>query len=357
LGHGEKGSLVDEARSSTSSTEPFTAAQVAPRLHHVPSRAAVIYFAFGVCWIFFTDRILMWMQLSPERIAQVQTAKGWLFVVGSAALLYALLRRYQRQDEQVLQELVDSQTQIQRMNIDLEARVTERTRQLEAANRELEAFAYAVSHDLRAPLRSLSGFSQILRESPNTGLDEKSLHYLQRIHESSVRMSSLIEDLLKLSRITRAEFSIREGNLAQIANDAAAAIRERQPERHVQLDITPDMPVTGDLRLLRIAMDNLLDNAWKYSALADRPRIEVGTQQQDGEVVYFVRDNGVGFDMQYASKLFAPFQRLHSDVQFPGTGIGLVTVQRIIARHGGRIWVEAAMNAGATFYFTLGRQE
>jgi light-regulated signal transduction histidine kinase (bacteriophytochrome) len=195
-----------------------------------------------------------------------------------------------------------------------------------------------------------------LRESADTGLDEKSLHYLQRIHESSQRMSILIEDLLKLSRITRAEFSVREGNLAQIASDAAAAIRERQPERHVELEIAPDMPITGDLRLLRIAMDNLLDNAWKYSALADRPHIEVGTETQDGETVYFVRDNGVGFDMQYAGKLFAPFQRLHSDVQFPGTGIGLVTVQRIIARHGGRIWVEAALNAGATFYFTLGRQ-
>lgn len=348
---------MDEARSSTSRTDPSSAAQSVPRLHHVPSRAALIYFIFGLCWIFFTDRILMWMQLTPERIAQVQTAKGWLFVVGSAVLLYALLRRYQRQDEQVLHELVDSQNEIQRMNAELEARVTERTRQLEAANRELEAFAYAVSHDLRAPLRSLSGFSQILRESANTGLDEKSLHYLQRIHESSQRMSSLIEDLLKLSRITRAEFSAREGNLAQIASDAAAAIRERQPDRHVELRITPDLPVSGDLRLLRIAMDNLLDNAWKYSALADRPCIEIGTQQRDGEMVYFVRDNGVGFDMQYASKLFAPFQRLHSDVQFPGTGIGLVTVQRIIARHGGRIWAEAALNSGATFYFTLGRHD
>ena len=345
---------MDEARSSTSRTEPFPAAENAPRLHHVPSLAGFFYLVFGVCWIFFTDRILIWMQLPPERIAQLQTFKGWFFVLCSAALLYTLLRRYQRQDEEVLNALIDSQTEIQRMNADLEARVAERTRQLEAANRELEAFAYAVSHDLRAPLRSLSGFSQILRESASTELDEKSLHYLGRIHESSQRMSSLIEDLLKLSRITRAEFSVREGNLAQIANDAAAAIRERQPERHVELKVAPDMPIIGDLRLLRIAMDNLLDNAWKYSALTDRPCIEVGSENRNGETAYFVRDNGVGFDMQYAGKLFAPFQRLHSDAQFQGTGIGLVTVQRIIARHGGRIWVEAALNAGATFYFTLG---
>jgi light-regulated signal transduction histidine kinase (bacteriophytochrome) len=335
-------------------TEPIGVSGNTGRLQHVPSRAALIYVVFGVCWIFFTDRIFEWMQLSPERIAQLQTAKGWLFVIGSAVLLYVLLRRYQKQDEQVLRALMASQEEVQRMNADLEARVAERTQQLEAANRELESFAYAVSHDLRAPLRSMSGFSQILRESSTAGLDDKSRHYLQRIHESSQRMSSLIEDLLGLSRITRAEFTASEGDLAQISADAAAAIRERYPERAVVLNIAPTMPITGDLRLLRIAMDNLLENAWKYTAHTHEARIEVGVQEQDNGRVYHVRDNGVGFDMQYAGKLFAPFQRLHTEAEFPGTGIGLVTVQRIVARHGGRVWADAKQDEGATFYFTLG---
>ncbi len=343
---------MNDSRGSSGTLLPVPAETVT-RLHHVPSRAALVYLAFGVCWIFFTDRILIWLHVPPERIIHLQTAKGWLFVVGSSALLYGLLRRYQQQDERVLHALVDSQAEIQRMNADLEARVAERTEQLESANRELESFAYAVSHDLRAPLRSMSGFSQILRESAPAGLDDKSLHYLQRIQESSQRMSSLIEDLLSLSRITRSEFTARPGDLAQIANEAAAAIRERHPDRVVQLQIAPSMPINGDIRLLRIAMDNLLDNAWKYTAHAHPAKIEVGVQERDGAAVYYVRDNGVGFDMQYADKLFAPFQRLHAESQFPGTGIGLVTVQRIVARHGGRIWVEAVPNEGAMFQFTL----
>jgi light-regulated signal transduction histidine kinase (bacteriophytochrome) len=346
---------VNDTRTPPLRTEPITSAAPALRLHHVPSRAALIYLAFGVCWIFLTDRILTGMQLPFERIAQLQTAKGWLFILGSSVLLFGLLRRYQKQDEQVLQALVASQAEIQRMNADLEARVTERTQQLEAANRELESFAYAVSHDLRAPLRSLSGFSQILRESSTGELDDKARHYLQRIHESSLRMSSLIEDLLGLSRITRSEFLLRDGNLSQIAADSAATIRERHPQRAVAIKIAPDMPLAGDLRLLRVAMDNLIDNAFKYTAHTDLAEIEIGVQASEGGPVYYVRDNGVGFDMQYAGKLFAPFQRLHSEAQFPGTGIGLVTVQRILARHGGRIWVEAKPNEGATFYFTLTR--
>jgi light-regulated signal transduction histidine kinase (bacteriophytochrome) len=202
-------------------------------------------------------------------------------------------------------------------------------------------------------LRSLSGFSQILRESSPAGLDEKSKHYLQRIHESSQRMSNLIEDLLGLSRISRSELHSRPIDLSQLAADAAAAVRERYPDRVVTLDVAAGMNAQGDTRLLRIALENLLDNAWKYTAHSNPARVSVGVQQSAGGPVYFVRDNGVGFDMQYAGKLFAPFQRLHSDSEFPGTGIGLVTVQRILARHGGRVWVDAKPNEGATFYFTL----
>jgi light-regulated signal transduction histidine kinase (bacteriophytochrome) len=319
----------------------------------MPRKIALIYVAFGVVWIFFTDRLLVWLHLDPQLITRLQTTKGWLFVVGSAILLYVALRRYERRGRDAVAALIESRNEVRRANADLERRVAERTRQLEAANRELEAFAYAVSHDLRAPLRSMSGFSQILQENAPPGLDEKSRHYLQRIHDASLRMSSLIDDLLNLSRIGRSELTARPISLSQIAAEAAAAIRERHPTREVQLEITPGMEVTADPRLLRIALENLLSNAWKYTSRSPQARVCVGTQAGDSGPVYFVRDNGVGFDMKYADKLFVPFQRLHPESEFPGSGIGLVTVQRIVSRHGGRIWADAQPDAGATFYFTM----
>jgi light-regulated signal transduction histidine kinase (bacteriophytochrome) len=319
----------------------------------MPRTIALIYLAFGAVWIFFTDRLLVWLHLDPQLILRLQTAKGWLFVVGSAVLLYVLLRRYERRGGDAMAALIESRNQTRRANADLERRVAERTRQLESANRELEAFAYAVSHDLRAPLRSMSGFSQILQENAPPGLDEKSRHYLQRIHDASLRMSGLIEDLLNLSRIGRSELTARPIDLSQIAAEAAAAVRERHPTREVQLEVAPGMTVNADPRLLRIALENLLSNAWKYTARCPQARVSIGTQAGEHGPVYFVRDNGVGFDMKYADKLFVPFQRLHPETEFPGNGIGLVTVQRIVARHGGRIWADARLDEGATFYFTL----
>ncbi|HEX7113597.1 MAG TPA: ATP-binding protein [Steroidobacter sp.] len=319
----------------------------------MPLTLALIYLIFGAVWIFFTDRLLVWIGLDEERIVQFQTYKGWLFVAGSALLLYVLLRRYHQRSETALAALIESQKQVLSANAELERRVAQRTRQLEAANRELESFAYAVSHDLRAPLRSMAGFSQILEESAGAHLDEKSRHYLKRIQEASQRMSSLIEDLLNLSRISRSDLSARPVSLSQISAEAAAAVRERYPAREVELTIAPEMTVEADARLLRIAMENLLSNAWKYTSRTEAPRVEVGVESNESGPVYFVRDNGVGFDMQYADKLFTPFQRLHHDSDFPGNGIGLVTVQRIVVRHGGRIWAQAAPGQGATFYFTL----
>jgi light-regulated signal transduction histidine kinase (bacteriophytochrome) len=319
----------------------------------MPRTIALIYLAFGAVWIFFTDRLLVWLQLDPALILRWQTAKGWLFVIGSAILVYLLLRRYERRGGDAMAALIKSRNEVRQANADLERRVAERTRQLEAANRELEAFAYAVSHDLRAPLRSMSGFSQILQETAPPGLDEQSRHYLQRIHDASLRMSSLIEDLLNLSRIGRSELKARPISLSQVAAEAAAAIRERHPSREVQLEIAPDMAVNADARLLRIALENLLSNAWKYTSRTAPAIVSVGMQAGENGPVYFVRDNGVGFDMKYADKLFVPFQRLHPEAEFPGSGIGLVTVQRIIARHGGRVWAEAKPDQGATFFFTL----
>jgi light-regulated signal transduction histidine kinase (bacteriophytochrome) len=319
----------------------------------MPRTIALIYLAFGAVWIFFTDRLLVWLHLDERLILRLQTAKGWLFVLGSAILLYIVLRRYERRGGDALAALIKSRNEVRSANADLERRVAERTRQLESANRELEAFSYAVSHDLRAPLRSMSGFSQILQENAPPGLDEKSRHYLQRIHDASQRMSSLIDDLLNLSRIGRSELTARPISLSQVAGEAAAAIRERHPTRDVRLEIAEGMEVNADSRLLRIALENLLSNAWKYTSRAAQAAVSVGVQAGEHGPVYFVRDNGVGFDMKYADKLFVPFQRLHPEAEFPGSGIGLVTVQRIIARHGGRVWAEAKPDEGATFYFTL----
>jgi light-regulated signal transduction histidine kinase (bacteriophytochrome) len=319
----------------------------------MPRTIALIYVAVGAVWVFFTDRLLVWLHLSPELILRLQTAKGWLFAIGSAILLYVVLRRYERRGGDAMAALVKSRNEVRSANAELEDRVAERTRQLEAANRELEAFAYAVSHDLRAPLRSMSGFSQILQENAPPGLDEKSRHYLQRIHDASMRMSGLIEDLLNLSRIGRSELTARPISLSQVATEAAAAVRERYPKRDVQLEVAPGLEVNADPRLLRIALENLLSNAWKYTARAAQASVSVGVQTGEHGPVYFVRDNGVGFDIKYADKLFVPFQRLHPETEFPGSGIGLVTVQRIIARHGGRIWADAKPDEGATFYFTL----
>ena len=338
-------------------TKQTPALGAAPRTpQHMPRTIALIYLAFGALWIFFTDRLLVWLHFDAKLILGLQTFKGWLFVFGSGVLVYLLLKRYERNSQAATLALVDSQNQVRHMNAELERRVVERTLQLESANRELEAFAYAVSHDLRAPLRSMSGFSQILYDTMPQGLDDKSRHYLRRIHDASQRMSALIEDLLSLSRISRVEMVARPANLSQIAADAAATVRDRYPGRSVQLTIEPGLMINGDTRLMRIAMENLLDNAWKYTANAAAASVTVGSQPGEHGCVFFVRDNGVGFDMAYSTKLFGPFQRLHSETEFPGTGIGLVTVQRIVARHGGRIWADAQIDHGATFYFTLGEQ-
>ena len=243
----------------------------------MPRTIALIYLAFGAVWIFFTDRLLVWLHLDADLILRLQTAKGWLFVIGSAVLLYVLLRRYERRGGDAMAALIQSRNEVRKANADLERRVAERTRQLEAANRELEAFAYAVSHDLRAPLRSMSGFSQILQDTAPAGLDEKSRHYLQRIQDASLRMSGLIEDLLNLSRIGRSELTARPISLGQIAGEAAASMRERHPGREVQLEIAPGMDVNADPRLLRIALENLLSNAWKYTARASQAQVTVGT--------------------------------------------------------------------------------
>lgn len=257
--------------------------------------------------------------------------------------------------QQALQALRESEDRYRELNQDLERRVFERTAQLEAANKELEAFSYSVSHDLRAPLRSIDGFSQALLESScSEQLDEKGKHYLHRVRAATQRMAQLIDDLLNLSRVTRTQMQCQSVDLTALVQAIATELQQTQPKRQVEMILATELVVQGDARLLRVMLENLLNNAWKFTLNQVYPRIEFGTtSHHDSEVAYFVRDNGAGFDMAYADKLFGAFQRLHTTDEFPGTGVGLATVQRIIHRHGGRVWAEAAVNQGATFYFTL----
>lgn len=227
--------------------------------------------------------------------------------------------------------------------------------ELEAANRELDAFAHSVSHDLRAPLRSISGFTRILQESCGARLDEQGRDYLHRIDRACARMTAMIEDMLRLSRLARSELRCGNVDLAAMAREIALGFAEAAPERRVEFVILEGLAVHGDEGLLRNALENLLGNAWKFTGKTAAARIEVG--RSDDPPAFFVRDNGAGFNMARAQQLFGAFQRLHREADFPGTGVGLATVQRIIQRHGGRIWAEAAEGQGATFYFTLREAE
>jgi len=228
------------------------------------------------------------------------------------------------------------------------------TAELEVSNKELEAFAYSVSHDLRAPLRTLDGFSQAVLDDYGDKLDDTGKDYLRRVRDAAKHMDQITRDMLTLSRVIRSELRIDDVNLSNIVSTIAKELSEKEPTRKVEFIISPDVMVKGDASLLQMALYNLLENSWKFTAKIKEARIEFGTVFKDNERIYFVRDNGVGFNMQYVDKLFQPFQRLHTEDEYPGTGIGLATVQRVIRRHGGRIWAESQLGKGTTIYFTLG---
>jgi PAS domain S-box-containing protein len=277
-----------------------------------------------------------------------------------AVLLNA--RRIHREDDHApmillaiedVTEIKEAREELQRLNAELEHRVRERTAQLEASNKELEAFCDSVSHDLRAPLRAIDGFSQELLAGYAGRLDDQGRHYLERIRAASQRMAQLIDDLLQLSRLSRGEMRHQPIDLSGVAQEVADELRRREPGRDVTFVIEPGVGGFGDPRLLRLVLENLLGNAWKFTARHPRATISFGRAEVQGGPAYVVRDDGAGFDMAFADKLFGAFQRLHSDRDFPGTGIGLAIVQRIISRHGGRVRGEGAVERGASFSFTL----
>ena len=281
-----------------------------------------------------------------QQVSLLRLFAGLVAPALEAARLYAESEARRRRAE-------DAEGQVRGFNLELEQRVRERTAELEAANAELEAFCYSVSHDLRAPLRSMDGFCQLLLEDYGDRLEDEARGYLGRVRAASQRMASLIDDLLTLSRITRTEMRRERVDLSQMAQSIVADLSAAHPHRDVSVKVTEDLEAYGDSRLLRIVLENLLGNAWKFTAKHPTANIELGVADEGGRRVFFVRDDGAGFDMTYSEKLFGPFQRLHGMSEFEGNGIGLATVQRIINRHGGRVRAEGEVERGACFSFSL----
>lgn len=348
----------------------------------MPLRIAAYYALAAGLWIVFSDRLLGFVAKDPEHLTGLQTAKGWLFVAVTALLLHVVVRRFVEEvtrgeellrerneelcmvEEELRQqldesersqhELRESEENYRLLSAELEKRVAERTAELERANREMESFSYSVSHDLRAPLRHIDGFSRALMEDCADQLNSHGKGYLARICAAANRMGQLIDDLLQLASVSRSDLQRRPVSLSSLARAVAAELKQADPERDVAFTIAGGVRAEGDPLLLRVVLENLLGNAWKYTGKEPHALIEFGESEQEGRRVFFVRDNGVGFDMAYVGKLFNPFQRLHAMDEFEGTGIGLATVRRVVERHGGRAWAEGALGDGATFFFTLG---
>jgi light-regulated signal transduction histidine kinase (bacteriophytochrome) len=284
-----------------------------------------------------------WQPIEIEFVNQIANHLG-------VALQHAELLAELREE---IVERQQAEQRIQELNQGLRQTIIE----LRAVNRELEAFSYSVSHDLRAPLRSIDGFSQALLEDCQEQLDTLGQDYLRRIRAASQRMGHLIDDLLTLSRVTRSDMNRETVDLSRLASQICTELQMRQPDRPVEFEVQPGLVVEGDRNLLQVVLENLLNNAWKFTSHHTQAKIQFGKVEDSPIPVYYVRDDGAGFDMAYSDKLFSPFQRLHSMTDFPGNGIGLATVQRIVRRHGGRAWAEGAIEQGATFYFTLQDEE
>ena len=307
------------------------------------------------------DALTRQTAVQAAEIRQQALERRWLQTLAGAALLVLAvatffllrLRRAHRTLQVESAQRQAAETEVRALNSTLEQQVRERTAQLESANRELEAFSYSVSHDLRAPLRAVDGFSRALLEDHGDRLEDGARAGIDRIRAAAQRMSQLVDALLQLARVTRSDLHRAPIDVTALASGIADELRQREAAPAVDFAIAPNLRASADRRLMHVLFQNLFENACKFSTGRAGARVECGVTTQDGHSAWFVRDNGVGFDMAYAHRLFGPFQRLHSEAEFPGSGIGLATVQRIVHRHGGRIWAESRPGEGATFYFTL----
>ncbi|MDQ6880402.1 MAG: response regulator [Candidatus Dormibacteraeota bacterium] len=285
---------------------------------------------------------------------QADTDMGRGYDLGAVDFVFApVVPAIMRAKVSVFVELYRAQQELRRYRNQLEELVEERTTALTAINRELEAFSYSVSHDLRAPLLAFDGLSQALLDDYGDRLDERGKDYLQRMRRASQRMGAVFNGLQSLFRVTSGEIRRESVDLSALAAEIVEELRASSPDRNVKVDVADQLTISADARLARIMLGTLLNNAWKFTSKKLDAAIEVGRELVDGESRHFVRDNGAGFDMLYAHKLFGAFQRLHSQSEFPGVGIGLATVRRIVNRHGGRVWAEGVLGEGATFYFVL----
>ena len=306
---------------------------------------------YGVIMIFFA-KPLSRLNSYIESIKQVPVNSN--FAITKINFNVSELNNFTKSLQDYQTRLSLAQQNLQSLNSELEQRVNDRTEELQIMNQELEAFSYSVSHDLRAPLRSIDGFSQALLEDYSENLDEVGKDYLCRVRNNSQYMATLIDHMLNLARISRVELQKSDVDLSELAKKVMQQLKEQQPDHIVDVAVEDNIKVYGDKHLLAVLMSNLLANSWKYTSRSKEPKIEFGQMNRDDERVFFVRDNGAGFDMRYADKLFEVFQRLHGK-EFEGTGIGLATVSRIVKRHEGRIWANAELGKGACFYFTLGK--
>jgi signal transduction histidine kinase len=287
-------------------------------------------------------------------LGQAETDMGRGYDLGAVDFVFApVVPPILRAKVAVFVELYRAQQELRRYRSRLETLVEERTTALTAINRELEAFSYSVSHDLRAPLLAFDEMCKTLLDNYGDRLDKKAKAYLKRMRAASQRMTSVFDGLQTLFRLTSGEIRREQLDVTALANEIVEELRVSSPDRQVQVEVAKGIKASGDKRLLRILLANLLNNAWKFSRTKATPKVVVGTEMVDGESRIFVMDNGVGFDMIYAHRLFGAFQRLHSESEFPGAGIGLATARRIVNRHGGRIWADGAVGEGATFYFVI----
>jgi two-component system sensor histidine kinase/response regulator len=297
------------------------------------------------------------LEINPDIVGIVMTGHGTIDTAVSAMKLGALDYILKPFKLSVILPVLSRALVVRRLRLEnavLQQRLQARTLELEAANKELESFSYSVSHDLRAPLRTIDGFTHALIEDLGENLAPPQRTCADHIRSGVARMNALIDDLLRLARTTQSEVHGCPLDLSKLARDIAEKLQAGDKTRNAEWIIAPNLTATADRGLLHVALENLLSNAWKYTAKVPLARIAIGAEMQpDGTPMFYVRDNGAGFDMKYADKLFGTFQRLHSERDFPGTGVGLATVQRIIHKHGGRIWAQAAPDEGATFYFTL----